>query len=55
MKKIEPSVVVREINDTVISLHIYFWGNNINKADALSNEILLKLYDKINEQGIKML
>ena len=53
-KEREPVVLVESIKEEELGLKVFFWCNDIYKADQVKSEIRFMLYRQLKEQGIAM-
>jgi potassium efflux system protein len=48
----EPTFLLEDVKDNEIKLKVYFWCNNISKADHIRSEVRYLLYGEFHKRGI---
>lgn len=51
----EPTFLIDEVKENEIKLQVFFWCNNINKADSIKSEVRYLLYGEFHKRGIIVL
>jgi len=51
----EPTFLLEDVKDNEIKLKVYFWCNNISKADYIRSEVRYLLYGEFHKRGIVVL
>ncbi|WP_234733692.1 mechanosensitive ion channel family protein [Tellurirhabdus bombi] len=54
IKRMQPEIFVSTITNETLELKVQVWTNAVNKEDNFRSEILLNIYRKFKEKGIKM-
>ncbi|WP_421828792.1 mechanosensitive ion channel domain-containing protein [Larkinella sp.] len=55
VKRQQPEILLATITNDTIELKVRVWINSVNKEDQFRSEILLNLYRRFKEAGVKMM
>ncbi len=54
LKKREPVILLEKMDDQGFDLKIYFWSEDVNKADLLTSEVRYLIYITLRDKNIKV-
>lgn len=54
LKKREPVILVEKMSEDGFDLKIYFWSEDVNKAEVLTSEVRYLIYVALRDKGIKV-